>query len=243
LKTKSKAMKKSSILFFLFLSTFLFAQKSTKIKGIIQVVDAKPSGVYVINLTTKEEVVSDEKGVFYMEVHLDDLLVFSANHLDYMRKLIDDADLTKAIITVEMTSKSTMLDEVEIISYSRINAVSLGILSKPAKKYTVAERRLYGATSSPLDGLINALSGRTALLKDGIEIEKKQFAIAALDGLYPEAFYSQTLQIPVEEIDAFHYYCVEDFKLNQALKGKNSFLVTFLLIKLATDYKTIRNAK
>lgn len=236
-------MKTTSLLFLLFVSHFVFAQKSVKINGTIQVVDSKPSGVHIINLNTEEEVVSDEKGNFNIEVNIDDLLVFSASHLDYMRKIIEDDDLKAGFMIVKMTSKSTMLDEVEVKNYSRINAVSLGILSKPAKKYTVAERRLYGATSSPLDGLLNAISGRTAMLEDGIAIEKKEFALKALDNLYPETFYTQTLKISKEEIAGFHYFAVEDFKLQEALKGKNSFLVTFIMIKLSTDYKSIRDAK
>ncbi len=236
-------MKKSSILFFLFLNTLVFAQKNVKIKGTIIVPDAKPSGVHVINLNSKKEVISDEKGNFTIEVHVDDLLVFSAEHLDYMRKIVEMEDVKSETISINMTSKKIMLEEVEIVNYNRINAVSLGILSKPAKVYTPAERRLYGATSSPLDGLLNALSGRTAMLKDGVEIEKKQFALEDLSERYPENFYTQTLKIPKEEIGAFHYYIVEDFKLKEALKGDNPFLVTFLMIKLATDYKAIRDAK
>lgn len=237
-------MKTTSLLFFLFISShFVFAQKSVKIKGVIQVEDSKPSGVHIINLNTEEEVVSDEKGNFIIEVNVDDLLVFSASHLDYMRKIIDEIDIKSESISVQMTSKSTILDEVEIVNYNRINAVDLGILSKPAKKYTVSERRLYAATSSPLDGLLNAISGRTAMLEDGIEIEKKEFALKALVDLYPETFYTATLKIPKEEIAGFHYFAVEDFKLQEALKGKNSFLVTFIMIKLSTDYKAIRDAK
>lgn len=236
-------MKKNSFLILLFLSTFVFAQNSVKIKGKILVADAKPSGVHIINLNTEKETISDKDGFFFIEVHVDDLLVFSANHLDYMRKIIDQDAVQSAMIQVEMTSKMTVLEEVEIVNYNRINAVSLGILSKPAKKYTVAERRLYSATSSPLDGLLNALSGRTAMLEDGLAIEKKQFAINALEGLYPEAFYTQTLKIAKEDIGGFHYYIVEDFKLMEAINGKNQFLITFIMIKLATDYKAIRDAK
>lgn len=236
-------MKNSSILILLLVQTVVFAQKTILLKGKIHVVDAKPSGVHVINLNTEQEVISDEDGVFNIEAHAEDLLVFSASHLDYMRKIVEEEDFKSGTIKVDMTSKSTMLDEVEIKNYSRINAVSLGILAKPAKKYTVAQRRMYGATSSPLDGLINALSGRTSMLKDGIEIEKKQFALEALEGRYAESFYTETLKIPADEIAGFHYFIVEDYKLKEALKGKNSFLVTFLMIKLASDYKAIRDAK
>ncbi len=236
-------MRTSSILFFLFLNTFIFAQKSVKIKGIIRVADAKPSGVHIINLNTEKEVISDENGFFDIDAQPDDLLVFSAIHLDYMRKIVEEENCKTGTITIEMTSKSTQLDEVEIVNYNRINAVDLGILSKPAKKYTIAERRLYGATSSPLDGLVNAISGRTALLESGIAIEKKEFALVDLENRYPETFYTFTLKIPKDQINGFQYYCVEDFKFTEALKGKNSFLVTFLMIKLATEYKAVRDAK
>ena len=177
-------MKSSNLLFFLLITNFVFAQKTTKINGKVVVADAKPSGVHVINLNTEQEVVSDENGNFLIEVHVDDLLVFSASHLDYMRKIIEQEDIDKGVLSVKMTSNSTMLDEVEITNYSNINAVSLGILSKPAKKYTVAERRLYGATSSPLDGLLNSISGRTDMLTDDIETEKKEFALNSLVDLY-----------------------------------------------------------
>lgn len=236
-------MKTSSLLFFLFLSTLVFAQNSVEIKGTILVANSKPSGVHVINLNTEKEVISDENGVFIIEVHPDDLLVFSASHLDYMRKIIDEQDIKSGTISLQMTSKSTILDEVEVVNYNRINAVDLGILSKPAKKYTVAERRLYGATSSPLDALINIISGQKAMLEDGIAIEQKEFALVDLETRYPEKFYIETLKIPQEEIVGFKYYAVEDFKLKEALKGKNPFLVTFIMIKLASNYKSIRDAK
>ena len=236
-------MKTSSLLFFLFLNMFAFAQKTVNIRGTIRVKDAKPSGVHIINLNTETEVVSDENGVFNIAVHTDDLLVFSSSHLDYMRKIVEEQDVKSGILLIEMTSKSTQLEEVEIVNYNRINAVDLGILSKPAKKYTVAERRLYSATSTPFDGLLNAISGQTALLESGIAIEKKEFALLKLQGRYPEVFYTETLKIPSEEIGGFQYYCVEDFKFTEALKEKNPFLVTFLIIKLASDYKNIRDAK
>ena len=236
-------MKTTSLLFFLLINAFVFAQKSVKIKGSIRVNDAKTSDVHIINLTTEEETISDLNGFFEIEVHVDDLLVFSANHLDYMRKIIEEEQVKNGTITVEMTSKSMHLDEVEVVNNSRINAVSLGILTKPAKKYTVAERRLYGATSSPLDGLLNAISGRTNMLKDGIEVEKKSFALQAIEGRFPESFYTKTLKIPVEEIGGFHYFAVEDSKLQEALKGNNPFLVSFIMIKLGSDYKAIRDAK
>lgn len=236
-------MKKSSVLILFFVHTFVFAQKSVQIKGKIHVADAKPSGVHIINLNTEEEVVSDENGIFTIEVQADQLLVFSADHLDYMRKIIENEDVEKGEFLIEMTAKPTILDDVEIVNYSRINAVSLGILAKPAKYYTPAVRRLRSGSSSPFDRLLNTLSGQKSILEDGVALEKKEFALADLDGLYAETFYTQTLKISKDEISGFQYYIVEDYEFMEALKTKKTFLVTFIMIKLAIDYKAIRNAE
>lgn len=236
-------VKKYSLLFFFSLPTLVWAQKSVVIKGQIVVPDATPDKVLIVNLTSQKETQSDAAGNFAIEAQLDDLLVFSATHLDYMRKIIEQNHIDSGKIRVEMTSKNVMLEEVEIVNYSRINAVNLGILSKPAKKYTVAERRLYGATSSPIDNLINSFSGRKAMLQDAVQIERKQMAIKKIERLYQEKFFTETLRIDPDDVGGFKYYIVEDFKFMEALNGKNSFFVSFLMIKLASDYKAIRDAK
>lgn len=243
LKTELQLMNKIIFYFFLIFFTIASAQTRVKITGVITVKDAKPSEVRVVNLNSEREVMSDEKGTFIIEVKEDDILVFNAPHLDFMRKLVELEHLKSGKLQVEMTSKHVVLDEVEIVNYDRINAVSLGILSKPAKKYTLAERRLYGARSSPFDGLLNKLSGRTKMLTKDVDTEKKQFALEELDKRYTEDFYIQTLQINVDDIVAFKYYVVEDAKFMEFLKGKNPFRVTFLMINLALEFKKIRNEK
>lgn len=236
-------MNKIIVYFFLVCSTIASAQNRVKITGVILVKDAKPSDVRVVNLNSEREVISDENGTFIIEVQEDDILIFNAPHLDFMRKMVEPEHLKSGKIEVEMTSNLIVLEEVEIVNYNKINAVSLGILSKPAKKYTPAERRLYGATSSPLDGLINSLSGRTKMLTNDVDTEKKQFALEELDKRYTEDFYIQTLRINADDIGAFKYYVVEDAKFREALKGKNPFRVTFLMINLALEFKKIRDEK
>lgn len=81
---------------------------------------------------------------------------------------------TKEVL-IKMTPKPGQLDEVVITKYRNINALDLGVLSKPAKEYTPAERRLKAASSYDLtvgtynsvslDAIINSISGRTAMLK------------------------------------------------------------------------------
>lgn len=225
--------------FLLFISQFVFSQNEKLINGKIVVKDAFPQGVHVINLSNEAETITNSNGEFSILVQPDDLLVFSAIHLDYMRKIVEGKDYDSGLLILEMTSRINALDEVEVKNNSGMNAVALGILSKPAKSYTPAERRLNAAIGSPIDALINMLSGRTEMMKDGVEIEKKEFLLEKLDGLYSDEFYLENLGIGKEKIKGFHYYVIEDKRFSEALDSKNKTLATFLMIEMAARYNLL----
>ena len=239
------------------LAQFAFSQEEKLIKGKIVVKDAMVSGVKVVNLVTEKEVVTNDKGEFIIGVKPEDLLVFSALHLDHMRKFIEEEDYNSELLIIQMTSKVTELDEVEVYNYPKINAVSLGILSKPAKEYTPAERRLQTATglyptanvgtmmggSLGLDPLFNWISGRTSMLKKEVEVEQKEFLLQKLNNLYEEDYYTQNLKIDKESVKAFQYYVIYDKRFTEALNSKNNLLATFLIGGLAQEFKNISNEK
>lgn len=233
-------MKRSSILFFLILSVqFSFSQQEKMIHGKVVVKDAKVVDIHVINLSNDKETLTNSKGEFSILVKPDDLLVFSADYLDYMRKIVEQEDYDATSLVVEMTSRINTLDEVVVKNYSGVNAVALGILSKPAKEYTPAERRLFGATSTPIDALINLITGRTKMLENGVEIEKREFMLEKLDGLYSDEFYQQELGIEKGNIRGFHYFIIEDPRFSEALEAKNKTLATFLMIEIAQKYNLL----
>ena len=65
-----------------------------------------------------------------------------------------------------MVPKSIVLKEVIVNEHPEITAENLGIIPYGQKKYTSAERKLYTATSgNGIDGLLNTISGRKAMLK------------------------------------------------------------------------------
>lgn len=217
-----------------------FAQEEKLIQGKIIVADATPLGIVVLNLVTEKETATDAEGRFSILAKPDDLLVFYASNLDKQRKIIERSDYEKRYIEITMTSKVEQLEEVEIIR-QKIDAVSLGILSKPAKKYTPAERRLYASQSSPLDSFLNFISGRRDLLHDDVATEKKEFALAMLANLYADTFYTETLKIKKEFIRGFQYYVVENKKFTDALQGENQFLINLIVIDLAREYNELHS--
>lgn len=219
------------------------AQTEKKIHGKISVADGGASGVHVINLTTETETTSNFDGNFWILAKPDDLLVFSASNLDYFRKIIEVSDFDLSFIAIQMTVKITELNEVQVFKYPKINALDLGILSKPAIKYTVAERRLRTATTGggllPLDPIINAITGQTAILKKNILIEKKELMRAKLDRLFENEFYIKILKIDVDRIAGFKYFVIENDGFEKVWDSKNKTLISFKLSELASLYKKL----
>ena len=234
------------------ISCWVSAQNEKLIVGKIVVKDAMVQGVHIINLVNEKEAVSDKDGNFSILAKTDDLLVFSAMHLDYMRKIIEDTDYESGIIAVQMTSKINQLEEVEI-KENTINALSLGIISRPIKSLTPAERRfktaaglditpnigaMTGATIGT-DALINLLTGRTKLLRQEMELEKKELLLKNTDGLFQDSYYTDTLKIPKDYIKAFQYYCIENSKFIAAINAKKTPMISFVMSELAVEYNNL----
>lgn len=228
-------------LMFLFLMHAALGQGviTKEIKGRIFADSVAVDKVNVVNFTTQKATVSDAQGNFILSLKTGDIIVFSAVNLETLRRKITDQDLLQEILQVVMHPKSIILKEV-LINESAITAESLGIIPYGQKKYTAAERKLYTATSGGgIDGLLNSISGRKAMLKKEIIVEKKVQLLARMDVLYEEQYYLETLKIPLDYIKGFQYYCIDDADFANALIAKNKTLTLFLVVKLAENYKQI----
>lgn len=228
------------------------AQDLKILQGIVLVNQLPVENVHIINLSSEKSTVSNSDGRFSIQVKEDDLLTFSAVHLDYWRKSIRKADLEKGFVEINMTVKSIDLDNVEVTEYTQINAVSAGIIAKPVKKYTPAERRLKTAGdfkywhllnilggALPLDPIINKISGRTAMLKKELSIEKKEYLIQALDLIFDTTYYTDLLEIPADYVTGFKMYVVEFEEMDDLIKQKKEEVLTFYMLQLLEDFKEL----
>ena len=234
------------------LTVFAYSQK--QIRGIVKVENASAEGIHVTNLVSEKATITNEKGEFWLEVKEDDLLVFSAVHLDYWRKSISENDIKNGFIEVIMTIKEQKLEEVVVTEYIKINAQDLGIIDYKPKKYTPAERRLRTAEKfkwySPLliplggmsvDGLINQISGRTNQLKKEVEIEKKELLLKKLNDWYENEFYINQLTIPEEYINGFKVFVVYDDEFINYLNSNDTTNGSLRISKLADEFLTYLN--
>lgn len=232
-------MKNKLLFLFIILFQFSFAQEK-RIHAKIVADGNNVEGINIVNLVNEKSAVSDANGEFYILAKAEDLLVLSAINFEYKRHIISAEDLKSNTIEITMIPKVGQLEEVVITEYKNINAVDLGILSKPAKEYTPAERRVRTATTGLLDPLANLISGRTKKLKDNVQIEKKVFLLEKLDYLYEDEYFTEKLKILSENIQGFKYFAVESPELAKAVKEKNKIKSDLILIQLAEKYLELR---
>jgi len=229
---------KKWVVLLLFLGTFSsWSQDRNEklLQGIIAADDALLSGIEVVNLGNEKVTLTNSKGEFSILAKADDILVFSSKSLEMRRVLIDEDDLKSGIITVNMYPKITELNEV-IVKKNPIEGVSI---IPGQKQYTPAERKVYTATHGILDAPINWISGRTAMLKKEVVVERKERLLDKVGILYEDKYYIETLKIPEIYIDDFQRYIIEDKEFTAALKVKNRTMMLFLVSKLAVNYNAI----
>ncbi|WP_370628685.1 hypothetical protein [Flavobacterium sp. SOK18b] len=210
-----------------------------EIRGKIAADSVAVDRINIVNITTEKATTSDANGFFTIPVKEGDILVFTAVNLEGLRKKIEKQDLEQTLLLVKMNPKSIVLREV-IVNDNSISAESLRIIPYGQKKYTPAERKMYTATSGGgIDGLLNTISGRKAMLKKEMIVEKKEQLLARFANFFEDKYYVETLEIPQEHILGFQYYCVDDVDFAAALAAKNKWKAMFLISKLAQNYNEI----
>ncbi|KIQ22594.1 hypothetical protein RT99_05645 [Flavobacterium sp. MEB061] len=237
---------KTLFIFFLWITQISFGQTTGAKEILGQIFEQSTSveGVNIINNETQVTAVSDASGMFSIVAKEGDVLVFSSVNLEPFKRRITIEDLKSNLLQIKMVAKEIELKEVVVNENANINAENLGIISAGQKKYTPAERKVYTATSTPGDALLNAISGRTSMLKKEVQVEKKEALFRKIEYLFDEKYYTERLKISVEDIKGFQLYCIEDSEFAVSLNSKNKTMSMFLITELAGKYlKILENEK
>ena len=226
--------------------TNVLAQETvrTKLNGKISANIPDLEGIYVVNLMTEKSTITEKEGYFSINASPCDTLLFSSIQLEGIKVCLEQKDFQKDLFFVKMKAMISQLKEVIVRRYDNINAVSLGIVPNSQKKTTPAERKLATASSGRLnpmglDPFLNLLSGRTAMLKKELAVEKKEFYLKQLDQMFEENQFKNNLNIPAEYIKGFEYYAVENERFTDILKSGNKITTEFLMGELAIKYNEI----
>lgn len=246
------------ILFFITtLASFAQQRESKMLNGKVIAEYGDTNGVYVINSRTEKGILTEKGGYYTIHASVGDTILFSSVQYKANKVILKEKDFEKALLFVKMEPIMNQLREVMVFQYKHINAVDLGIIPKGQKTYTPAERKLNTASnpyiagnvdgttggSIGLDPMFNMLSGRTAMLKKVVEIEKKEISRAKTEDYFDESYFIEKLKIPKEYIKAFQFYIVEDSDYAEAIKAKNKTLARFRMGELAIKYLELLEGK
>ena len=210
-------------------------------------------GIYVVNAQTEVMAITDAFGGFSIAAKTGDTLVFLSIQFKEYRVIVSKENFSDLDFSVKLSPVIHQLQEVIIKRYDNINSVSLGIIPGDQKSYTAAERKLQAATglnatanagtmaggSVSADPLLNFISGRTAMLKKEVAVEKKEAFMKLLENMFKPEHFVDRLKIPLEYVKGFEYYAVDNDKFTAILNAKNRTTVEFLLGELAVKYKEI----
>jgi hypothetical protein len=231
---------------------------SSTLEGKVQGTDKDLADVYVMNLTAKKATITDAHGYFSIVAHLNDTLVFTA--LQYKRKelVVSLEMLSSKNITVPLEDAITQLDEVVVMPYNLTGdmgrdlrslnvgpittASTLGLPNAYVKPPTKAERELFEATTGggiiPLNPILNAISGRTKMLKQRIARDEKYGRTQRVRDFYADSLYTKRLQIPQDKIEDFMYFCEVDPQFGVVVDTHDRLKIWEFLKQKSIEYRS-----
>jgi hypothetical protein len=229
------------IILLLFFVQLGFSQNTASKEILGQIFEQSTSvdGVNIINNTTQVTAISDANGMFSIVVREGDVLVFSSVNLEPYKRRITADDLKLDKLLIKMTAKEIELKEVVVNENAHITTENLGIVPHGQKTYTAAERKVYTANSTSIDKVLNKISGRTAMLKKEVNVEKKEMLFKKMEYLFDGNYYTERLKIPADDVKGFQLFCVDDSEFAVSLNTKNKTMSMFLITDLARQYLII----
>ena len=215
----------------LLISTSLGAQSlfSKKLEGRVNSKEGDVSATTVQNISTDRATITDFDGFFQIAANLNDTLVFSAVQFKKQEIIVSREILQQRIFVVYMKDALTELDEVVVTPYNLtgditkdiniiktdavVTSSTLGLPNAYVLPISKAERELYAATANPLmsfDPLINAITGRTKMLKKRTARNKLYSRTERVKEFYADSLFRTDLNIPETRIDDLLYFCEVD---------------------------------
>ena len=216
---------------FLLISPSLGAQSlfSKKLEGRVYSKDGDVSATTIQNISTDRATITDFDGFFQITANLNDTLVFSAVQFKKKEIVVSREILQQRIFTVYMEDVLTELDEVVVTPYNLtgditkdidiiktdpvVTSSTLGLPNAYVLPITKAERELNEATTGggiPLNPIINAITGRTKMLKERIARNKLYSRTERVKEFYADSLFRTDLKIPEAKIDDLLYFCEVD---------------------------------
>jgi hypothetical protein len=91
--------------------------------------------------------------------------------------------------------------------------------------------------SPPLDPIINAITGRTKMLKNRVKVDKTYLQTQQVQNYYADSLFVSTLKIPMEKIDDFMYFCEVDENFQTVLDSEDKLKLWDFMLEKSRAYR------
>ncbi|NAS14121.1 carboxypeptidase-like regulatory domain-containing protein [Poritiphilus flavus] len=213
--------------------------------------------VHVMNITSNKATITDANGNFSISVRLNDTIRFSAVQYKKKQLVITASILESKGMVVSLEQFVNELDEVVVRPYDLsgdiardmqnlktdpvVTASTLGLPNAYARDWTQSERMLNEATTGggivPLNPILNAITGRTKMLKKRLARDEIYARTGRVRNFYVDSLFVQELLIPKEKIEDFMYYCEVDSSFSGVVDTHDRLKIWEFLKKKSTAYR------
>jgi hypothetical protein len=186
--------------------------------------------VHILNLSAERATITNAEGYFNLNARIGDTLLISAIRYERKSFVVTNQMLESPGLRIEMEPFVNQLEEVVLRPYNLsgdltedlinldveqpVTAASLNLPNAYAKKRTQAERQLIEARSGgagiPLNPILNAISGRTKMLKKRLARDQAYIQTQEVRARYTDSLFVSDLKIPEIRIPDFMYFCEVD---------------------------------
>lgn len=228
---------------FMFCCNNVYSQRITLDGKINTLDDIEVEGINIYNLSTDKGTITDAEGEFQIAVSINDSLSISAIQIQTTTLVIGEEQIVNKKITINLSEKMNELGTVTlrrhltgylgtdaniIVTNDPITATSVGLPNADLKRLPKIQRELYSANSSPVESLINLISGRSKMLKKRLELFKTHQLTLSLLEKFPETYFTDALKIEKHKVYSFIFYCEDDPDYKDVMKQDSMAIIEFL---------------
>lgn len=244
-------MYKLTSILFIFINITCFSQEKRNIfKGIIQDDLGELPNTHIINTSTNKATFSLNKGYFEILAKIGDTLKITS--IGYKTKLLkvepqhfgikttiinlekDIIELNEVNIKEHNLTGNLSTDIKQVKNKKEINAQTLKLPNANLKKLTSIEKKFRTASGSPIDFILNSLTGKRKKLKEIQKIEDTEKEITKLKNTFKHNIISN-LKISEGNFYRFLYFVLNDKNYKKVKQNKMELIK--LLQKKAIEFK------
>lgn len=245
------------IVFTLIIITAKAQTFSKKIEGKVYSKNGDVAATHVLNTTLNKATITDIEGDFSINASVNDTIVFSAVQFKKKQMVVTQDILAQKITYILLEELVNELDEVVVKPFYLsgnigndlktlaiepvVTASTLGLPNAYVIPPTKAEREMFEAKSGgglvPINPIINAITGRTKMLKERVARNSKYARTQRVRAFYVDSIYVKELNIPLNKIDDFMFFCEVDTTFSSLVKTHDKFKIWEFLKKKSVIYR------